>query len=45
MYGMSTINYKEEFNKFIPGFSMGVTRAIISHPFEMFRQYLFAELF
>ena len=34
---MSTINYKEEFNKFIPGFSMGVTIAIISHPFEMLK--------
>ena len=33
----ATINYKEEFNKFIPGFSMGVTRAIISHPFEMLK--------
>jgi hypothetical protein len=30
-------NYKEEFNKFIPGFTMGITRAIISHPFEMLK--------
>jgi hypothetical protein len=32
-----TNNYKEEFNKFIPGFTMGITRAIISHPFEMLK--------
>ena len=30
-------NYREEFNKFIPGFTMGITRAIISHPFEMLK--------
>jgi hypothetical protein len=30
-------NYKEEFNKFIPGFTMGITRAIVSHPFEMLK--------
>jgi len=32
-----TTSYKEEFNKFIPGFTMGITRAIISHPFEMLK--------
>jgi hypothetical protein len=30
-------NYREEFNKFIPGFTMGITRAIISHPFEILK--------
>ena len=28
---------KDEINKFIPGFTMGITRAIISHPFEMLK--------
>ena len=28
---------KEDFKKIIPGFSMGIVRAIISHPFEMMK--------
>ena len=27
----------EDIKKFIPGFAMGITRAIISHPFEMLK--------
>lgn len=30
-------NYKDEFKQFLPGFTMGITRAIISHPFEMLK--------
>jgi hypothetical protein len=30
-------NFKDDIKKFIPGFTMGITRAIISHPFEMLK--------
>ena len=30
-------SFKDEIKRFIPGFIMGVTRAIISHPFEMLK--------
>lgn len=30
-------NINDDIKKFIPGFSMGITRAIISHPFEMLK--------
>ena len=28
---------KDDFKKIIPGFTMGIARAIISHPFEMMK--------
>ena len=28
---------KKELNLFIPGFTMGIVRSIISHPFEMLK--------
>jgi len=31
------MNIKEEFKNFIPGFTMGITRAIVSHPFEIMK--------
>ena len=31
------IDINQEVKKFIPGFTMGITRAIISHPFEMMK--------
>ena len=30
-------DFNQELKKFIPGFSMGIVRAIISHPFEMMK--------
>jgi hypothetical protein len=32
-----TYTLNDDIKKFIPGFSMGITRAIISHPFEMLK--------
>ena len=34
---MISPEHKKELNLFIPGFTMGIVRSVISHPFEMLK--------